>query len=223
MKTDLKIKEDVLEELEWQPNIDKNQIEVTVNDGIVTLKGTVDSYSKKIAAENAAQNVYGVKAVVEDIKIKYHSGKGKTDKDIAKAAVDTLKWNSSVPDESIKIKVEDAWVYLSGVVPWEYQKNAAKKAIQKLHGVEGVINNIVIQPTLNPIEVQSRISRAFERSAKLEAKKIIVEVNGSTVKLTGTVHSVAEKDEARRAAFLAPGVTKVENNLIVDYHPHYAL
>ena len=127
MKTDLKIKEDVLEELEWQPNIDKNQIEVTVNDGIVTLKGTVDSYSKKIAAENAAQNVYGVKAVVEDIKIKYNSGKGKTDKDIAKAAVDTLKWNSSVPDESIKIKVEDAWVYLSGVVPWEYQKNAAKK------------------------------------------------------------------------------------------------
>ena len=222
MKTDLKIKEDILTELEWQPNVDEMQIDVFVKDGIVTLKGTVDSYAKKITAENAAQNVYGVKAVVEDIEIKYNTGKVKTDTEIAKAVIDTLKWNSSVPEKSIKIKVEDAWVYLAGVVPWEYQKNAAKKAVQKLHGIEGVINNIVIKPTLNPIEVQSRISKALERSAKLEAKKIKVEVTGHTVKLTGTVHSVAEKDEARKAAFLAPGFTRVENNLLVDYHPEYA-
>lgn len=222
MKTDLKIKEDIIAELEWQPNVDEMQIEVFVKDGIVTLKGTVDSYAKKIAAEDASQNVYGVKAVVEDIDIKYNTGKVKTDIEIAKAVIDTLKWHSSVPDKNIKIKVEDAWVYLSGVVPWEYQKNAAKKAVQKIYGVEGVINNVVIKPTLNPIEVQSRISKAFERSAKLEAKKIKVDVSGHTVKLTGTVNSIAEKDEARKAAFLAPGVTKVENNLLVDYHPEYA-
>ena len=222
MKTDLKIKEDVLAELEWQPNIDETQIGIIVKDGIVTLEGTVDSYTKKIAAEKAVKNVYGVKAVVEDIKVKYNSSEGKTDAEIAKAAVDTLKWNSSVPDDIIKIKVEDAWVYLSGEVPWEYQKNAAKNAIQKLYGVKGVINNISLKPNLNPIEIQSRISKAFERSAKLEAKRIKVEVDGHVVKLTGTVHSVAEKDEARKTAFLAPGVTKVENNLIVDYYPEYA-
>jgi osmotically-inducible protein OsmY len=222
MKTDLKIKEEVLAELEWQPNIDETQIGVIVKDGIVTLEGTVDSYTKKIVAENAAKNVYGVKAVVEDIKVKYNSGEEKTDAEIAKAVVDALKWNSSIPNDIIKIKVEDAWVYLSGQVPWEYQKNAAKNADQKLYGVKGVVNNISLKPNLNPIEVQSRITKAFERSAKLEAKNIKVEVHGNTVKLTGTVHSVAEKDEARKAAFLAPGVTKVENHLIVDYYPEYA-
>ncbi|GGK18192.1 ornithine aminotransferase [Yeosuana aromativorans] len=222
MKTDLKIKQDVLDELKWQPNIDETQIGVIVKDGIVTLEGTVDSYTKKIAAEKAVKNVYGVKAVVEDIKVKYNAGDSKTDEEVAKAAVNALQWNASVPSDTVKIKVEDGWVYLSGEVAWEYQKNAAKNAITKLYGVKGVVNNISLKQTLTPFEVENRIAKAFERSAKLESKKIKVEVDGHTVRLNGTVHSVAEKEEARKAAFFAPGVTKVENNLIVDYYPEYA-
>lgn len=222
MKTDSQIKQDVLDELEWQPNIDETQIGVIVKDGIVTLEGTVDSYTKKVAAEKAVKNVYGVKAVVEDIKVKYSSDNGKTDEDIAKAAVNALKWNASVPSDSIKIKVEDGWVYLSGEVAWDYQKNAAKNAIHRLMGVKGVVNNIALKPTLNPIDIESRITMALERSARLESKRIKVDVDGHTVTLSGTVHSVAEKDEARKAAFFAPGVTKVINNLKVDYYPEYA-
>jgi osmotically-inducible protein OsmY len=222
MKTDLKIKQDVLDELKWQPNIDETQIGVIVKDGIVTLEGTVDSYTKKIAAEKAVKNVYGVKAVVEDIKVKYNAGDSKTDEEVAKAAVNAIQWNASVPSDTVKIKVEDGWVYLSGEVAWEYQKNAAKNAITKLYGVKGVVNNISLKQTLTPFEVENRIAKAFERSAKLESKKIKVEVDGHTVRLNGTVHSVAEKEEARKAAFFAPGVTKVENNLVVDYYPEYA-
>jgi len=222
MKTDLKLKEDILSELEWLPNIDETQIGVIVKDGIVTLEGTVDSYAKKIAAEKAAKNVYGVKAVVEDIKIVYSTGEKKSDAEIAKAAVDAITWNSSVPNDSVKIKVEDAWVYLSGEVPWEYQKRSAYNSIKTLNGVKGVVNNISIKQTLTPHEVESRIVKAFERSARLESKKIKVEVDGHTVKLSGSVHSVHEKDDARKAAFFAPGVTKVINNLVVDYYPEYA-
>lgn len=222
MKTDLKIKQDVLDELKWQPNIDETQIGVVVKDGIVTLEGTVDSYTKKTAAEKAVKNVYGVKAVVEDIKVKYNASDNKTDAEVAKAAVNALQWNASVPSDTVKIKVEDGWVYLSGEVPWEYQKNAAKNAITKLYGVKGVVNNISLKQTLTPFEVENRIAKAFERSAKLESKKIKAEVDGHTVRLNGTVHSVAEKEEARKAAFFAPGVTKVENNLVVDYYPEYA-
>lgn len=222
MKTDLKLKEDILSELEWLPNIDETQIGVIVKDGIVTLEGTVDSYAKKIAAEKAVKNVYGVKAVVEDIKIVYNAGDNKSDTEIAKAAVDAIKWNSSVPNDSVKIKVEDAWVYLSGEVPWEYQKRSAYNSIKTLYGVKGVVNNISIKQALTPFEVESRITKAFERSARLESKKIKVEVDGHTVKLSGTVHSVPEKDDARKAAFFAPGVTKVVNNLVVDYYPEYA-
>jgi osmotically-inducible protein OsmY len=222
MKTDERIKQDVLDELTWQPSIDETQIGVIVKDGIVTLTGTVDTYAKKIAAEKAAKGVYGVKAVAEDIEVRYSTSKGKTDTDIAKAAVDALKWNSSVPADSIKMKVEDAWIYLTGEVKWSYQKNAAKRAVENLLGVKGVINNISLKQTVKPFEIKNRITKAFERSAELEAKNIKVEVDGHTVKLSGTVHSLAEKEEARKAAFFAPGVTKVENNLRVELYPEYA-
>lgn len=222
MRTDLKIKEDVLDELAWQPNIDETQIGVIVNDGIVTLTGTVDSYSKKITAEKAAKSVYGVKAVAEDIQVKFNSNKEKSDTDIAKAVVDALKWNSSVPEENINVKVEDAWVYLSGNVKWSYQKKNAKRLVEELEGVKGVVNSIMLKQTVEPFEIKKRITKAFERSAELEAKRINVKVDGHIVTLTGTVHSIAEKEEARRAAFLAPGVTKVVNNLRVEFYPEYA-
>jgi osmotically-inducible protein OsmY len=222
MKTDAKIKEDVLQELAWQSGIDKTDIGVIVKDGVVTLTGVVDSYSKKIEAENAAKSVYGVKAVAEDIEVKYTAGKGKTDTEIAKAVIDAFKWNSSIPDDTIKVKVEDGWIYLSGKVAWAYQRSAAKRAVEKLFGVKGVINNISIKQTVQPFEIKNRIMKAFERSADLEAKNINVEVDGHTVTLTGTVHSLNEKDEARKAAFFAPGVTKVDNKLKIAYYPEYA-
>lgn len=222
MKTDERIKDDVLQELAWQTGVDKTQIGVIVKDGIVTLTGVVDSYSKKIQAEKAARNVYGVKAVAEDIEVKYTAGKVKIDTEIAKAVVDAFKWNPSVPDDDIKIKVEDNWVYLSGEVKWDYQRQAAKRAVEKLYGVKGVINNISIKQSVQPFEIKNKIIKAFERSADLEAKNINVEVDGHTVTLTGTVHSLYEKEEARKAAFFAPGVTKVDNKLKFAYYPEYA-
>jgi osmotically-inducible protein OsmY len=222
MKTDARIKDDVLKELAWQSGVDKTQIGVIVKDGIVTLTGVVDTYTKKIDAENAAKSVYGVKAVAEDIQVNYSTGKGKTDTEIAKAAVNAFKWNTLVPDNKIKIKVEDAWVYLTGEVKRAYQKNAAKRAVENLYGVKGVFNTVSIKPTVEPFEIKNRITKALERSADLEAKRIKVEVDGHTVKLSGTVYSLTEKEEARKAAYFAPGVTKVENNLKVEYYPEYA-
>ena len=222
MKTDAKIKDDVLQELAWQLGVDKTDIGVIVKDGVVTLTGVVDSYSKKIAAEKAAKSVYGVKAIAEDIEVKYAMDKSKSDTDIAKAVIDAFKWNTLIPDEDIKIKVEDGWVYLSGEVKWAYQRTAAKNAVEKLIGVKGVVSNISIKQLVEPQAVKDRIMKAFERSADLEARNIHVNVDGHTVTLTGTVHSLNEKDEARKAAFYAPGVTKVENKLRIEYYPEYA-
>jgi len=222
MKTDAKIMEDVLQELAWQLGVDKTQIGVIVKDGVVTLTGVVDSYTKKIAAERAAKSVYGVKAVAEDIEVKYSAEKGKTDTEIAKAVVEAFEWNTAIPEEDIKIKVEDGWVYLNGEVKWAYQRTAAKNIVEKLYGVKGVINSITIKQLVKPEEVKDRIVKALERSADLEAKNIHVDVDGHTVTLTGTVHSLNEKDEARKAAFYAPGVSKVVNKLEVTFYPEYA-
>ncbi|MCR8667573.1 BON domain-containing protein [Aestuariibaculum sp. M13] len=222
MKTDSQIKQDVLDELAWQSSIDETQIGVIVKDGIVTLNGVVDSYAKKMAAERAAKSVYGVKAVAEDIEVNFKTGQGKSDAEIAKVVVDAIKWNSSLPEDKISIKVENAWVYLSGEVEWSFQKTAAKVAVENLHGVKGVVDNLKIKQRVEPVEVKDRITKAFERSADLEAKNIQVEVSGGVVTLSGTVHSITEKEEARRATFFAPGVTKVINNLKVKFYPEYA-
>ncbi|GAA4280981.1 BON domain-containing protein [Gaetbulibacter aestuarii] len=222
MKTDVQIKEDVLDELEWQPSIDETEIGVIVKDGVVTLTGEVESYAKKMAAERAAKSVYGVKAVADDIEVNFKMGKGKSDTDIAKSVVNALKWNSSVPEDKLQIKVDNSFVYLTGEVEWAYQRNAAKHAVENLYGVKGVINNITLKQKVQPVEVKNRITKAFERSADLEAKNIHVDVNGTVVTLSGKVYSISEKDEAQRAAFFAPGVTKVVNNLKVDYYPEYA-
>ncbi len=213
MKTDLEIKNDVLEELAWQPKIDETQIGVVVEKGVVTLTGFVDDYSKKMAAEKAVKKVKGVKAVAEDIEVKYGSAYQKTDKEIAKAIVHTFEWNTAVPEKDIEIKVDAGWVWLSGEVQWEYQKNAAKKVVEKLYGVKGVINNIDIKQVVKPTEIKDKIKKAFERLADIDAHNISVDVDGNTVKLRGKVHSISEKDEAKRTAYYAPGVYKVENEL----------
>ncbi len=217
MRTDLEIKQDVLDEMEWQPNIDETQIGVIVENGIVTLKGTVNSYSKKMEAEKAAENVKGVKAVAEDIEVKYGTTSKKSDTEVAKAVANSLNWNSSVPDDKISVKVEDGWVYLSGEVNYIYQKDAAKRAVQNLTGVKHVKNSLSIKQVVKPFEIKKKITKALERLADLDAKTIIVEADGHTVKLRGKVHSMHEKDEARKVAYLAPGVYKVKNELEVVY------
>lgn len=216
MKTDLAIKEDVLDELQWQPNVDETEIGVTVDQGVVTLTGTVESYTKKLAAEEAAKKVKGVKAVVENIEVKHGTEYKKTDKEIAKAALDALKWNYSVPDDKISLKVENGWIYLSGEVEWEYQRDAAKRAVQNLLGVRAVSNNIRLKQTIKPSGIKEKITKAFERLADVDSKNIEVIVDDHTVKLKGKVHSLAEKDEARKSALYTPGVYHVVNDLLVE-------
>ncbi len=222
MKTDSKIKLDVQNELAWEPSIDETKIGVAVDDGIVTLSGEVDSYTKKMAAERAAKSVSGVKAVAEDIVVKYYSSLNKSDTEIAKAAVDALIWHSSVPNDTVMVKVENGWIYLSGEVKWSYQKDSAKNAVKDLTGVKGVSNNILIRQDVKPYIVTDNIEEAFERSARIDAKDITVTTDGHTVTLSGKVHSIKEKEEAERAAFRAPGVFNVVNNLKVQYYPTYA-
>ncbi|OZV69799.1 BON domain-containing protein [Winogradskyella aurantia] len=222
MKTDASIKKDVLDELAWEKTVDETEIGVEVENGVVTLSGTVDNYYKKMAAEKAAKRVYGVKAVAEDIVVKFGDSYKKTDKEIAKAVVNALEWNISVPKDQIMVKVEDGWVYLTGQVNWDFQRDAAKKAIENILGVKYVSNNITLKQEVKTGDIKNKIVKAFERSADLEAKNIKVDVDGHTVTLKGTVHSLAEKEEAREAAYKAPGVYHVKNELKIEYYPEYA-
>ena len=222
MKSDLQIKEDVLDELAWETSIDETEIGVIVENGVVTLSGTVNDYAKKVAAEKAAKRVSGVKAVAEDIIVKYGDYYKKSDKEIAKAVVNALQWNTSVPQDKIMVKVENGWVYLSGEVKWEYQRYAAKRAVENLFGVKYVSNSITLKQEAKVTDVKEKITKAFERAADIEAKNIKVEVDGHTVTLRGIVHSLAEKDEARKAAFKAPGVYNVKNELRIEYFPEFA-
>ena len=218
MKTDLEIKKDVLAELKWQPNIKETEIGVVVDKGVVTLNGTVDSYSKKMAAESAVKGIKGVRAVAEDIEVKYGTAYKKSDQEIAKAAADALKWNYSVPEDKIAVKVDNGWVYLTGQAQWQFQKDAAKRAVQDLLGVTYVSNNIALKQSIRPTEIKEKIKKSFERLADVDAENISVVVDNHTVKLRGRVHSLQEKDEARKRAYYTPGVYKVENELeVVDY------
>ncbi len=222
MQTDYQIKEDVLDELAWQPNIDETQIGVIVEKGVVTLSGVVNNYSKKLDAEKAAKRVEGVKAVALDIEVKYGTDFKKTDKEIAKAIVEAFEWNSAVPQDDIKIKVENGWVYLTGEVQWNYQKSAAKNAVENLLGVVGVRNLITLKNNIQPSEIKDRIKKAFQRMATLDADGITLETHGNTVTLRGTVHSIKEKEDAEAAAYNAPGVYDVKNRLEVAYSSEYA-
>lgn len=222
MKSDLEIRDNVLAELKWEPNLDETQIGVIVEDGVVTLSGQVDDYQKKVAANKAAKRVFGVKAVAEDIEVKYGEDYKKTDKEIAKAAVKALEWNTTVPQDSITIFVEDGYIYLSGIVQWEYQKDAASWELQNLLGVKEVVNNIKIIPEKKTSNAEEQISNALERSVFLRDKGIRVQVDGSTVQLKGRVHSLWEKEEAEKTAFLAPGVEKVVNDIIIQSYPEFA-
>jgi len=217
MRTDIEIKKDILVQLKWQPNIDESQIGVIVKDGVVTLNGLVFSYAIKMAAEKAAKSVIGVKAVAENIKVGYNSGLNKTDTEIANAVVNALKWNASVPEDKTTVKVENGWFFLKGELMWDFQKNAARKAVENLLGVKYVMDTITLKHPVNPVDIKNRITKAFERSADIDAKNIIVDVDGHIVKLRGKVHSITEKEQAEKVTYKAPDVYRIENELeIID-------
>jgi osmotically-inducible protein OsmY len=212
-RTDEEIQMDVLPELKWEPQVRPNEIGVSVKDGIVTLTGWVDSYLKKWAAEEAAHRVRGVKAVVNDIEVKLASER--TDADIAEAAIRALEWDASVPTDKLEITVSKGWVTLKGEVEGQFQKQDSQRVVSRLSGVWGVTNLIAVKSRSTPSELKEKIEDALVRSAKLDAQMITVEVQGNKASLKGAVHSWAEREEAERVAWSAPGITFVENKIIV--------
>jgi osmotically-inducible protein OsmY len=216
-RADQEIQNDVLAELKWDARVKPNEIGVTVTDGIVTLSGWVDSYTKSWAAEESALRVRGVKAVANDIDVRLSPLYERTDGDIADVAVYTLESDAFVHVDELDISVSKGWVTLKGEVEWQYQKEDAEQVVRRLSGVKSVTNLLVLKPQAVPSDIRSQIEHALARSAHVDAQRISVEVEGSRVALKGTVRSWAEREETERQAWLAPGVTSVDNQIDVRY------
>ena len=215
MKTDELIQADVIKELKWEPGVYATKIGVSVRDGVVTLSGYVDTFVEKLAAERVAGRVIGVKAIAEEIKVRLPQSYERNDADIAEAALNALEWNVMVPHDQIKVKVQDGIVILSGEVERGHQRCAAHDAVCCLIGVKGVINQITVMPSVSPVGIKSKIKSALKRHSAIDARGLIVETVGSKVILSGSVHSWTDKQEAGSAAWAAPGVSDVENNIVV--------
>ena len=216
MKTDLELKKDILAELAYEPSINAADISVSVKQGGVLLNGSVSSYAAKLAAAHAAKRIAGVKGVADEVVVHLPDSSRRTDDEIAAAAVKSIDWDTTVPAGAVTVIVRDGWLTLKGVVEWAHQKNAAEEAVQRLTGVKGINNLIIIRPKQPAAsDVNTAIKAAFERHALLDAGKITVETSGSKVVLRGTLGSCLESEEAERAARSAPGVSEVENHIII--------
>ncbi len=213
--TDINLRQNVLDELEFDPVVDATGIGVAVESGIVTLSGHVGSYAEKIAAERITQRVRGVRGVAQEIEVRYPNEKKNADDEIAQRAVKILEWDSSVPLGRIKVKVERGWITLSGEVEWQFQRQAAETAVRKLSGVSGVMNAILVRPRVDATNVKHRIEDALKRNAELEADAIRVTVSGGKVTLEGKVRMWRERSVAEQAAWAAPGVITVADRLTV--------
>jgi osmotically-inducible protein OsmY len=201
--------------LGWEPSVDAGDIGVATDDGIVTLRGKVGSYAEKLAAERAALRVFGVKAVANDLTVHITGAFERNDTDLAQAAVAALKWHTFIPAGRITVAVADGWITLKGTVDWQYQKDAAARAVRELTGVKGVNNDIALKPQVKTTDVREKIEAAFKRSAELDARRINVNATDGTVVLSGHVRSWAERQEAAHAAWAAPGVNTVDDRLTI--------
>ena len=216
IRTDEQIQTDVLEELKWDTHVRPNEIGVVVKDGIVTLTGWVDTYLKKMAAEEAAHRVPDVKAAANDVEVRLPGFAERTDADLAAAVVNALKWDAAIPADQVDVTVSKGWVTLKGQVEYHFQKIDAEHAARRISGVKGVTNLITVKPHPLPSDLKQSIEKALIRNAETDAKHITVEVQGSKVILRGTVRSYAEKKAAEETAWSAPGVTEVENRIVVS-------
>lgn len=213
--TDRELQRHVEDALGWEPSFDAADIGVTVDNGVVTLRGDIKTYTAKSAAERVALAMYGVKAVANDLNVRLIGEYQRTDSDIAQATVNALQWHTSVPTDRVSVAVSNGWITLKGDLDWQYQKYAAARAVRDLIGVRGVTNSIAVQPRVKSADVQNKIEAAFKRSAEIDSRRIAVTAQDGTVILSGNVRSWAERQEAERAAWAAPGVTLVDDRLSI--------
>ena len=215
MKTNTQLAQDVIRELEWEPALDATRLKVSEDDGIVTLDGHVRSFWEKDVAVEAAQRVTGVRAVADQIQIDLPAASQRGDAALARAVANALEWNAAVPDESLSVRVQDGWVTLSGNVDWQYQKAAAEQAVRPLVGVRGLISDITVTPRAHVSQVKEQIDAALRRYAELDADRVRVETDDGDVTLRGAVRSWPERRQIERAAWAAPGVSHVTNEIVV--------
>ncbi len=215
MKDNSTLQAEVQNAIKWEPLLEAAEIGVTVKDGVVSLSGSVDSFAKKMEAENAAKKVRGVVALIENIEVRFPNSWSRSNVEIANEAVNALKSNWSVPNDNITVKVEDGWVTLEGKLPWNYQREAAKSAINYLSGIKGVTNLIKIKSEITDEIEKKEVEDAFERSWSVNNNDIKVSVLGTTVTLDGTVNSWYQKEEAGRIAWNTPGIMDVKNELTI--------
>ncbi|MBV9263190.1 MAG: BON domain-containing protein [Candidatus Eremiobacteraeota bacterium] len=216
MKTDAELEKDVRDELAWHPGLDGSNIAISVKKGVVTLAGYVRSYTDKLDAEIATKRVSGVLGVANDLEVRLPHVDERPDPDIARDAVNAIKSQLPISGEHIKVIVKNGWVTLEGQVEWQYQRRTAENAVRGIRGVRGVSDQITLQPSAQPSDIKRKIQEAFRRSAEVDANQITVEANGTEVILKGKVRSWIERAEAERVAWAAPGVTKVDDRIVVS-------